>query len=1377
MLTTQLTSSTAEHIIAYRDTQLRDSYRRAALSEALVAGRETNRRQHAEEAARLLAQRAAVAEETALQAIAAIDEVEAEREELLKQLEDAHAQVRAATITLADSRTETAATNSRLVRKVHELEQDAVTTEITAAHRTLREARALRNALWYWRAFKRRALARRVYRRLNLGAGFAVIARPHHNKWLQEYATKARALFRITWRQRGFYTWRARFESSEKKVADRKRGIRAFRRTWIGRALRKWMVLTLAATRAREQKKRCISRFRKDGLHIALTNLARFAQRRAVIRIKCERVLRRIFKKDLARGWTTWRGVWEKRVIAKRQLQVAVSRWKFPQLSKAFGAWSHVSEVVVHLRRLVAEIHDRRRRSAMAKFFSIFSCILRQHALLRRGAFAFRRGRGLPGWLQWKSYLELSKQYRQRLLFALRVFRNRGLARALRAWLSTWAAQNVACSSMRKSLGHHKITFRRRAFVQWRGHVRRERAACESMGKSLGHLLHRALSRAWGAWHEMVVMRAEFMRKLRKAWSFLWDYHGACAFATWSAWASDLSTSKRLLADALNAFDPAVRQLRAAFGQFTQRCQDFVVLRYLSRKLQGNQKLRALNSLRSVLQSTLKQKTAFWKGLSAFRNRWFVAWLRFTLDGPAEKREQKSRLAQATRTYRARALRRSWTRFLLLWRIYQLLRLGTQQTRTKQIRRGIVRWFSAASGRVRWARMKTSALRHMHATRRGRAIQRALVVWSQSSRYELMLKYSYVLLTPIRRLLGRWSELTQTQKEFALQRSQKLEGRVLLRLRKQALYKGFLTWYELWFKFTNAMRQAAGVVRALQDGGLRRSWYTWQAVYEETIELKGKLAVFGNPALKTALNSWIEMVEMLLEAKRMLKMVGNQFRTGGRMAAAFEALHDNAALFQKKRGVLASILHSRARSALNCWRNNSGSKRNQSLGFLLAAREARRRALLIGLKKWRAVFVRDRADELKTVRNAFHVKPAFDKLVEWFAAARALSSLGLAGSRSLSTRKAFRRWLIRCKPEADSTRIDLFVRRLYRRTEARVSDRGHLLLKQLRHTDLRSIACLWRRYVCTELPQPSTAWVHWKARGMQHTVAMRMVTARNTRHLAEGFEALRESAFARRLHQHDQRRISQQQACTTQLRKDLDEATTRLRKELKAAEATARLLRTALENAEHERDQALGALEEQRKAAIETLEAERAATLAVLTPRRQPETPPKPVTPKSFHRWSTAAARAHAKDPVKLDLVIAKQFHAATGVKPLERFAENQARFNAELLNRFIVVDGREASAAAPSAAPRELRSQASPAERSYGEIIQPALRNQRSSPSRLRASSPQADRESAGKTPAPLVRNATSPNLAMRPAQEVFSRSRWPPASRTEGAPATSLD
>jgi hypothetical protein len=264
MLTTQLTSSTAEHIIAYRDTQLRDSYRRAALSEALVAGRETNRRQHAEEAARLLAQRAAVAEETALQAIAAIDEVEAEREELLKQLEDAHAQVRAATITLADSRTETAATNSRLVRKVHELEQDAVTTEITAAHRTLREARALRNALWYWRAFKRRALARRVYRRLNLGAGFAVIARPHHNKWLQEYATKARALFRITWRQRGFYTWRARFESSEKKVADRKRGIRAFRRTWIGRALRKWMVLTLAATRAREQKKRCISRFRKE---------------------------------------------------------------------------------------------------------------------------------------------------------------------------------------------------------------------------------------------------------------------------------------------------------------------------------------------------------------------------------------------------------------------------------------------------------------------------------------------------------------------------------------------------------------------------------------------------------------------------------------------------------------------------------------------------------------------------------------------------------------------------------------------------------------------------------------------------------------------------------------------------------------------------------------------------------------------------------------------------------------------------------------------------------------------------------------------------------------------------------------------------------
>ena len=38
----------------------------------------------------------------------------------------------------------------------------------------------------------------------------------------------------------------------------------------------------------------------------------------------------------------------------------------------------------------------------------------------------------------------------------------------------------------------------------------------ESMRRSLGHALNRQLSAGWGAWVEMAVDRAEFMRKLKE---------------------------------------------------------------------------------------------------------------------------------------------------------------------------------------------------------------------------------------------------------------------------------------------------------------------------------------------------------------------------------------------------------------------------------------------------------------------------------------------------------------------------------------------------------------------------------------------------------------------------------------------------------------------------------------------------------------------------------------------------------------------------------------------------------------------------------------------------------------------------------------------
>ena len=54
-----------------------------------------------------------------------------------------------------------------------------------------------------------------------------------------------------------------------------------------------------------------------------------------------------------------------------------------------------------------------------------------------------------------------------------------------------------------------------------------------SMRKSLGHFLNRELSRGWGAWHEMAVERAEFMRKLRQGLSMLVNRKMALGFVAW----------------------------------------------------------------------------------------------------------------------------------------------------------------------------------------------------------------------------------------------------------------------------------------------------------------------------------------------------------------------------------------------------------------------------------------------------------------------------------------------------------------------------------------------------------------------------------------------------------------------------------------------------------------------------------------------------------------------------------------------------------------------------------------------------------------------------------------------------------------------------
>lgn len=1432
MLNAGLATGTADLIAQYREDQLRETYRKAAVGEALLHGRETNRRLRAEEAAEVLAQRAAIAEETALRALAAVEELEADKADLQDEIADVQEQLRSATITLSSAHTETAAVSAKLVRQLQELEAETAYASISLTASTKRETRARRNALESWRVFKFRAVARRLYRRRVIGNGITRLARPNNDRLLRELATKAHVGFRSAWRLRGYGVWRKRFEAHRKLLADHKRSTATFRHVAFTKALRSWTAIARSVAVAKGESKAAKVRFRKDGLQQAIATMANIAQHRRHVRMSKGQLISQRNAAMITSAVATWSRLATASLRTRRALAFALQtmppRVRVRELREVLSSFIEAYKKGLRLRRASSAVQARDKLFAFSSLQVAYLQLVRQRATLRQGRAAIRR-RAFHIWSAHLRVIQRDAQLTAQLTaHALRVQRD---ARLRRAWAEL-VELNAFGNKARGTISRWSRTITRMeevkihiAFREWHESAvamadwsRRMRSTVDLQGTPREHMLRAALgsfaqmcrdlsrvhktgkavaesSRARtlvGAFTSVLAnsrelmlqaallrrgiaalrgrflffwranledlreegqrmarsLRRQFIIRLRRGWTTLLKLHlfnkltrssSRCvdslaiskAISEWHAHTADIIGWRRFKRDVLAAWNVRDRMIRAAWSLLAQAYEGWVELRDVSKAVLDGCARRALKlglgSWLSVHASARGQLSLLRRGRDAFARRGFVACETHAREARARKQVQKLRMATALQSFRDNWLRKAWQTLLDRCAVEQLLKVARERARSKRLRYGIVIWYMLAFGRARWARKRRSALRQMDP--RERAMRRAMHLLCLSARYESKLKYvaSYTLLTPIRFLFGNWAEIALEQAALARQRSQTLEGKALLRLRNHEVHKGFLAWYEKWEALTNAKRAAGGAIRALQNNGLRKGWFTWRSTYEELLEMKGRLAAFSNPGLKSALNSWLEFVEIRLEARRKLKEVANEFSVGGGMRAAFEAIYEAALQIQVLLGAVASMQQSQIRAAINSWRENTDSKRNRSMKFLLAAREGSDTRLRAGWLHWRSMIIRDRVEELVTVRNMLWVQPAFDVWVELVATASALQSMGL-GASPPGYKKAFRRWASRLSGEVDERRIDVFVRRLYRRTEMRVCDRGESLLRQLRHTGLRGVTCLWRRYAATEAPQPSTAWARWKARATRLAVAQRFAAACNAQRVAEGLYAIREAAFAHRLQKHTSERTNKRRV-----------AEQKLRKQLTNAEHTARMCRQALEEAEEERDRALEALEKQRLAAIDTLEAERAAAMSVLTPRRRPESALPTPSPRP-HRWSTAAARGHSKlAPEKLDQVIQKQFQAATRVRPLERFAENQEKTNAavqaSMLNRTVVVDG----------------SLSSPA-------MQPSLASSRHpTPIQILSS--------------PLVTSAAvpAPTSAMTP-QEVFAPYRWtrPTVGRT---------
>ena len=1332
-----LTASSASHIVQVRDAYRRETHALAALNEAQGTVRETNRRLRAEEAAEVLARRATVAEETALQALATVEDLESEKQDVEAELTAAQAYIRTQESEIADARVETLQVRSEL----QELKSDVSRIGTAAAAYTKLQWRALRDALAPWRLFARnskayhrlkdrRTKALRVY-------GFARLARFVNYNRFREQIGKSRAVLRSCFRRRGFWTWYGYAVTRVEQLTNWEAGGAAHRHKELTRMLQSWLG-GMSRMSGKRRMRIAASMMRGDfglrkgwnklvaiyvagrQLRIAMTNLRKRKERMAINQwndvarwqISSSSALRtfRPSFRLMRFGFNTYHLTWTGLV----RLRGAAMSVRHSCTRRGLSTWRYVLESRAHtlqVKQRAARIMIH--RLSVRVFNSWSAARTSANEARRRLLAAAETWRGSNLRRAWNSVMEVFA-FRALMRASLNNLCLRNLRAAMNTWRDTTDSLLFVASSLR--VFDPEVRLRRAAFNSLREGLQEH----ERLKRAVMAIIHKSRHRAFTSWLSVLQSMAYQLSALKRAASAFWNR----GFVIWVGFVHEALEARRRVSGGIAAWHGS--SLRRGWYTLLETFSVECIVRTTINNMRLRHGRSALNQWRWIAQerksSLLTAKAAFSALAPEMRmkryafNTYAATWMVLV-----QLRKSAIGVCQGGKL-----------RALNTWRNI----LGSRVHQLEALKRAIRSFRKVQFHRWReYVHAVHEFHRHVRGTIgawQGNGLRKAWLTWlttHKASKYKMKGMLYSMTQFKLRAAFNEWST---TASDLMLWAHKHVRVATILDPDGNALRRTLERWSEI-YEFEMQLREGAFLImhrvirRAFQELATLVRGHKLAESQTEANQIRAAKRL-RNRELHRAFSCWEQTWSDLMNARRrakgaILALKGDGLRKG------WFTWQEAAAEAAQMKAKLAAFIHPGLRSALNTWL--------ETLEFYLEKRRILRVA----------------ANEI-WVGGGLHA--AFEAI--WRAANSANKMRGVAKSLlSSCIRRALNTWrgataskqnaalglLVAVRENKDRRlRAGWTVWRamlIRDRLSELVTVRNALWMRPafVKWFEWRRVArCLVDMGLGFSRWSPRKAWMRWISL-WTHSVEVRRFQ-RYVRALTIGELVMacdRGDSLVKQLRHTGLRGVARLwrstmmspsliitkwahwKACTFRrtisrrfamvvFRRSMNEGfdaireaaltnrlvsegtvklgkrkelVKKLRTDLTAAEAAARLLRNALDEVQGECQQALAALEDQKRRADAAIQVERRAAVKAVANAKQVSPVAAPASPARFHRWSTAAARGHSKLPQEqFDKVFDSQYQAARRVSTLDQFRTTQAAVICSLRTQHHETDERQ---------------------------------------------------------------------------------------------------
>ena len=307
------------------------------------------------------------------------------------------------------------------------------------------------------------------------------------------------------------------------------------------------------------------------------------------------------------------------------------------------------------------------------------------------------------------------------------------------------------------------------------------KAKRDSMRKSLGHMLNHGLSRGWGAWIEMAIERAEFLRKLRDLRQGLRRMTNRKLALGWNAWYSTWEEGARK-------------------RYVQQRGLGHTASHGLSREWRSWVKMASehaeiIRKLRKGLSFMINRKMALG----------FAGWLS-TIGHKQMREAQQGHMTKAALHLMNRELSRGWTTWYTTWEALKAKCETTRKSLIHMLNRGLSRGWGA------WLEM---------------AIERADVLRT------LRKGLSWMTIRELVLSFREWRSAIAPRDDPM--------SKALGYLMSRKLALGWTTWHSTWEEGAYRRSVLHRGVGHIVSRGLSRGWSAWAALASERAEIIRKL--------------------------------------------------------------------------------------------------------------------------------------------------------------------------------------------------------------------------------------------------------------------------------------------------------------------------------------------------------------------------------------------------------------------------------------------------------------------------------------------------------------------------------------------------------